>query len=92
MAADAVLDFATKIVHGYVDSLEGYPLTMEALAIDLTSLTPLVTAVDEFAVALTDSLTETRPFIAQAYTETQKFDSNGDIEWAVPDAYMAQAT
>lgn len=82
------LDFAAKIVHRYADSLEGYPLTMGALAIDLTSLTPLVTAVDEFAVALTDSLTETRPFIAQAYTDTQKFDSNWDIELASPDAYV----
>lgn len=82
------LDFATRIVRAYADSLEGYPLTMGALAIDLTSLTPLVTAVDEFAVALTASLTETRPYVAQAYTETQKFDSNWDVELAVPDAYV----
>jgi hypothetical protein len=82
------LDFATKIVRSYADSLEGYPLTMGALAIDLTSLTPLVDAVDEFALAMTDSLTETRPFIAQAYTDTQKFDSNWDMELAVPDAYV----
>ena len=82
------LDFATKIVHSYADSLEGYPLTMGAMAIDLTSLTPLVDAVDEFALTLTDSLTETRPFIAQAYTDTQKFDSNWDIELAIPDAYV----
>lgn len=86
--ATTPLDFATKIVHGYADALEGYPLTMGALAIDLTSLTPLVDALDGFALAMTDSLTETRPFIAQAYTETQKFDSNWDIELALPDAYV----
>ncbi|NUM45204.1 MAG: DUF11 domain-containing protein [Anaerolineales bacterium] len=82
------LDFATKIVRGYANSLEGYPLTMGALAIDLTSMNPLVTAVDEFAFALTASLTETRPYISQAYTATQKFDSNWDVELAIPDAYV----
>jgi hypothetical protein len=82
------LDFATKIVHRYADSLEGYPLTMGALAINLSSLAPLVTAVDDFAFALTESITETRPVIAQAYTDTQKFDSNWDIEIAIPDAYV----
>ena len=82
------LDFATKIVRAYADSLEGYPLTMGAIAIDLGSLTPLVDAVDQFAVALTDSLSQTRPFMAQAYSDTQKFDSNWDIELAAPDAYV----
>lgn len=28
------------------------------------------------------------PFIAQAYTETQKIDPNWDIELAIPDAYV----
>ncbi len=82
------LDFAEKIVAGYAASLEGYPLTMGALAIDLTSLTPLANAVDDLALALTESLTTTRPFVAQAYTMTQKFDSNWDLELAVPDAYV----
>lgn len=82
------LDFATKIVHRYTDSLEGYPLTMRALAIDLTLLTPLVTAVDDFAIALTESISETRPVIAQAYTDTQKFDSNRDIVIVISDAYV----
>lgn len=82
------LNFAQKIVAGYAASLEGYPLTMGAIAIDLTSLTPLAESVDDLAIALTDSLTETRAYIAQAYTNTQKFDSNWDIELTVPDAYV----
>jgi uncharacterized repeat protein (TIGR01451 family) len=82
------LDFAQKIVAGYAASLEGYPLTMGAMAIDLTSLTPLVESMDALAVALTDSLTETRPYIAQAYTRTQKFDANWDLELTIPDAYV----
>jgi hypothetical protein len=81
-------DFAEKIVAGYAASLEGYPLTMGALAIDLTSLTPLVDAVDDLALVLAENLTTTRPYVAQAYTITQKFDSNWDLELDVPDAYV----
>lgn len=61
---------------------------MGALAIDLASLDPLVMAVDDFAIALTDSISDTRQSVAQAYTDTQKFDSNWDVEIDIPDAYV----
>ena len=84
----APLDFATGIVEGYAASLEGYPLTMGAIAIDLTSLAPVADALDGLAVVLSDTLTSTRPTVAEAYTATQKFDSNWDLELAPPDAYL----
>jgi uncharacterized repeat protein (TIGR01451 family) len=81
-------DFAAKIVEEYAASLQGYPLTIGALAIDLPSLGPVADAVDELSVVLSETLTTTSPFIAQAYTTTQKFDSNWDLELAPPDAYV----
>jgi uncharacterized repeat protein (TIGR01451 family) len=86
--ATAPLDLAVRIVEEYAASLEGYPLTMGAIAVDLTSLGPVANAVDDLAVVLSDTLTSTRPTIAEAYTATQKFDSNWDIELAPPDAYL----
>jgi len=84
----APLDFATRIVEQYAASLEGYPLTMGAIAIDLTSLGPVADAVNDLAIVLSDTLTSTRPYVAGAYTATQKFDSNWDLELAPPDAYL----
>lgn len=84
----APLDFATRIVEEYAASLEGYPLTMGAIAVDLTSLGPVAEAVDDLAVVLLDTLATTRPYVAKAYTATQKLDSNWDLELAPPDAYL----
>jgi len=84
----APLDFATQIVEGYAASLDGYPLTMGAIAIDLTALGPVSDALDGLAIALSDTLTTTRPSVHAAYTATQKFDSNWDLELAPPDAYL----
>jgi uncharacterized repeat protein (TIGR01451 family) len=84
----APLDFSTQIVEEYAASLEGYPLTMGAIGIDLTSLGPVAQAVDDLAATLSDTLTTTRPYVAEAYTATQKFDSNWDLEIAPPDAYL----
>ena len=84
----APLDLATQIVEGYAASLDGYPLTMGAIAIDLTALGPVSDAVDGLAIALSDTLTTTRPSVHAAYTATQKFDSNWDLELAPPDAYV----
>jgi len=81
-------DFATQIVEEYATSLEGYPLTMGAMAIDVTALGPVVDAADQLAIVLSDTLTTTRPYIAQVYTVTQKFDSNWDLELELPDAYV----
>jgi uncharacterized repeat protein (TIGR01451 family) len=86
--ATVPLDFATRIVQEYAASLEGYPLTMGAIAIDLTSLGPVADAVDDLAIVLSDTLTSTRSYVADAYTATQKFDSNWDLELAPPDAYL----
>jgi len=86
--ATAPLDFATRIVQEYAASLEGYPLTMGAMAIDLTSLGPVSDALDGLAVVLSDTLTTTRPYVAEAYTRAQKFDSNWDLELAPPDASL----
>jgi hypothetical protein len=44
-------------------------------------------AVDDLSIVLSNSLTTTRPYVAEAYTTTQKFDSNWDLELAPPDAY-----
>ena len=82
------LDFAQKIVTGYAGSLEGYPMTMGAVAIDLEALAPLTVTVNDLAIYLTENMTQTRPLITQAYSETQKFDSNWDVELASPDAYV----
>jgi uncharacterized repeat protein (TIGR01451 family) len=84
----APLDFATQIVEEYAASLEGYPLTIGAIAIDLTSLGPVADAVDGLSAVLSDTLTSTRPYIHEAYTATQKLDSNWDLELAPPDAYV----
>jgi uncharacterized repeat protein (TIGR01451 family) len=81
-------DFATQIVEEYAASLEGYPLTMGAMAVDLAALGPVADAVDQLAIVLSNTLTTTRPYIAQAYTVTQKFDANWDLEIEAPDAYV----
>jgi len=84
----APLDFAAKIVGEYAASLEGYPLTMGAIAVDLASLGPVAESLDDLAIVLSDTLVSTRPYIAQAYTATQKFDSNWDMALAPPDAFV----
>lgn len=82
------LALAEGIVAGYANALPGYPLTMGAIAIDMTALTPLVTATNDLAVALIASLSTTRPYVAQAYADSQQFDSNWDLVLAPPDAYV----
>lgn len=82
------LALAEGIVAGYANALPGYPLTMGAIALDLTALTPLVTATNDLAASLTARLSTTRPYVEQAYTASQKFDSNWDLVLAPPDAYV----
>jgi uncharacterized repeat protein (TIGR01451 family) len=81
-------DLAVQVVREYAASLKGYPLTMGAMAIDLASIGPVADAVDHLAIVLSETLTTTRPYIAQAYTLTQKFDSNWDLALQAPDAYI----
>jgi hypothetical protein len=45
-------------------------------------------AVDALAITLSETLTATRSYVSEAYTATQKFDSNWDMTLASPDAYL----
>jgi hypothetical protein len=80
--------FATQIVTEYAASLEGYPLTMGAIAVDTAALEPVVQAVDDLAITLSNTLTDTRPYVSQAYALVQKFDSNWDMRLEAPDAHV----
>jgi uncharacterized repeat protein (TIGR01451 family) len=80
--------FAEKIVNNYAASLEGYPLQMGALAIDLAGLSPIVEASDTLAEALIANLPAIRDEVYNAYSATQKFDSNWDLHIEAPDAYL----